>query len=100
VGGADPDVYFVVIGVTGSILVFRPELERLCRPKPSPEARAQGPNAEIDRVIENLKAAYPERRIASVDAPSETDATFVAVLAGRGGRIKVACRALRRPGPG
>ena len=84
-------LYFVVIGVTGSILVFRPELERLCGLRPWQEVRASGTIAEINTVIENLKAAYPHSRIVSVDAPSGTEATFVAELAGRGGRIKVAC---------
>ena len=85
-------LYFIVIGVTGSILVFRPELERLCGLKPWQEARAGTPTADIASVVENLKIAYPRSRVVSVDAPSEDDATFVAVLAGRGGRIEVACR--------
>ena len=40
--------------------------------------------------MENLRAAYPGSRIVSVETPGENDATFVAVLEGRG-RIKVAC---------
>lgn len=86
-------LYFVVIGITGSILVFRPELERVCGLKPFQETRTNGPIADIATVVVNLKAAYPQSRIVSVDAPSETDATFVAVLSGRGGRIKVASAA-------
>jgi uncharacterized iron-regulated membrane protein len=85
-------LYFVVIGVTGSILVFRPELERLCGLKPWQEIRAGTPVADLAAVVDNLKIAYPHHRIVSVDTPSEEDATFVALLAGRGGRIKVACR--------
>lgn len=86
-------LYFIVIGVTGSILVFRPELERLCGLKLWQEVRAGTPRADIASVVENLKIAYPRSRVVSVDAPTEHDATFVAVLAGRGGRIKVASRA-------
>jgi uncharacterized iron-regulated membrane protein len=83
-------LYMVVIGVTGSALVFRPELERLCGLKPWQNIRVREPVADIGDVIDNLKAAYPRLRIVSVDAPAEEDATFVAVLEGRG-RIKVAC---------
>jgi uncharacterized iron-regulated membrane protein len=83
-------LYMIVIGVTGSILVFRPELERLCGLKPWQKMRVSGPLADIATVVENLKTAYPRLHIVAVDAPSENDATFVAVLEGRG-RIKVAC---------
>jgi uncharacterized iron-regulated membrane protein len=84
-------LYFVVIGVTGSILVFRPELERLSGLKPWQGIRAEQPLADIVDVVENLKAAYPRSRIVSVDTPTVDDATFVAVVNGRGGRLKVAC---------
>jgi uncharacterized iron-regulated membrane protein len=83
-------LYMIVIGLTGSILVFRPELERLCGLKPFQRIQPREPVADIATVVDNLKTAYPRLRIVSVDAPSENDATFVAVLEGRG-RIKVAC---------
>ena len=83
-------LYMVVIGATGSMLVFRPELERLCGLKPWQNIRTSQPIADLATVVDNLKAAYPRGHIVSVDAPSKNDATFVAVLEGRG-RIKVAC---------
>jgi len=83
-------LYMIVIGVTGSILVFRPELERLCGLKPWQGIRVKEPLADIAAVVANLRAAYPRSHIVSVEAPGENDATFVAVLEGRG-RIKVAC---------
>jgi uncharacterized iron-regulated membrane protein len=83
-------LYMIVIGVTGSILVFRPELERLSGLKPWQNIRVQEPLADIARVVDNLKAAYPRHHIVSVDAPSVDEATFVAILQGRS-RIKVAC---------
>jgi len=82
-------LYLIVIGVTGSILVFRPELERLCGLKPWQNIRVREPVADIATVVENLKDAYPRLRIVSVQAPSENDATFVSILEGRG-RVKVA----------
>jgi uncharacterized iron-regulated membrane protein len=84
-------LYMILIGVTGSILVFRPELERWSGLKPWQNVRANGPIADIATVVENLKAGYPHSHIASVDAPGENEATFVGVLLGRGGQIKVAC---------
>jgi uncharacterized iron-regulated membrane protein len=83
-------LYMIVIGVSGSILVFRPELERLCGLKPWQQFQTGKPVADLVTVVENLRAAYPRSRIVSVDAPTEDDATFVAVLERRG-RIKVAC---------
>jgi len=84
-------LYLVAIGVTGSILVFRPELERAFGIKPWQEMRANGPAADLATVIQNLKAAYPRSRIVSIDTPTVGDATFVASLMGRGGRAKIAC---------
>ncbi|HTW64509.1 MAG TPA: PepSY-associated TM helix domain-containing protein [Bryobacteraceae bacterium] len=83
-------LYMILIGVTGSILVFRPELERVCGLKPWQEFGKHKPVADIAAVIANLKAAYPHSRIVSVDTPSDEEATFVAILEGRG-RVKVAC---------
>ena len=83
-------LYLVVIGITGSILVFRPELEQLSGLKPWQGIRVKEPLADITTVVENLRAAYPRYRIVSVDVPTENDATFVAVLQERS-RIKVAC---------
>ncbi len=82
-------LYLIVIGVSGSILVFRHELERVSGLKPWQEVRTNGPLADVANVVANLEAAYPGRHIVSVDLPGEIDATFVAVLEGRG-RIKVA----------
>lgn len=84
--------YLVVIGITGSVLVFRPELERLCGLKPWPVAQSSEPAADIASVVRNLKAAYPGGRIISVEAPTKDDSTFVAEVQ-RGARIKVACAA-------
>ncbi len=89
-------LYLIVIGLTGSVLVFRPEIERLCGLKPWQGLATQSAAADIATVVENLEAAYPGSRIVSVDAPGPEEATFVAVIEGhRGdlarGRLKVAC---------
>jgi uncharacterized iron-regulated membrane protein len=84
-------LYLIAIGVSGSILVFRPELEQLCGLKPWQRIQPEKPLADIVTVVENLKDAYPRSRIVSVNTPDDDNATFVAVLEGRSGRIKVAC---------
>jgi uncharacterized iron-regulated membrane protein len=86
--------YLIVIGVTGSILVFRPELERISGLSPWHNEPGKRPLADIATVVKNLRAAYPHFRIVSITAPSQADPTFVAILEGRG-RIKVASSAAR-----
>src|SRR5713226_3766839 len=75
-------LYLVVVGVTGSILVFRAELEILCGWKPWHKIKAAEPFADIATVVGNLRAAYPDVRMISVMAPTQIDPTFVAVLEG------------------
>jgi uncharacterized iron-regulated membrane protein len=82
-------LYMIAIGVTGSILVFRPELERLCGLKPWQRIWTKEPVADIATVVDNLRTAYPRSHLVSVEAPTQDDATFVALVEGRG-RIKVA----------
>jgi uncharacterized iron-regulated membrane protein len=82
-------LYMIVIGVTGSTLVFRLELERLCGLKPWQRLGTKEPVADIATVVEKLQAAYPRGHIVSVDTPSASDATFVSIIDTRG-RIKVA----------
>jgi uncharacterized iron-regulated membrane protein len=77
-------VYLVVIGVTGSMLVFRPELEALSGFKPWHKIRAREPFASITTVAAKVEAAYPRFQIISIAAPDETDPTFVTILQGHG----------------
>ena len=83
-------LYLIVIGVTGSILVFRSEFERLSELKPWQRIRVEARTADIASVVNNVKQAYPRWHLASVLVPNDSEATFVAVLDGRG-RIRVAC---------
>ena len=86
-------LYLIVIGVTGSLLVFRPEIERFGGLKPWQGMSMRAPVADLAAVVENLKTAYPVGRIVSVDAPGPEEATFVGVVQTPGGRVKVACGA-------
>ena len=83
-------LYLIVIGVTGSILVFRAELERLCGLRPWQVTLNDRTPADIATVVDNLKAAYPTSQIVSVDMPAVDSPAFVAVLEGPI-RFKIAC---------
>ncbi len=82
-------LYMLLMGVTGSVLVFSVELETWCGRKPWHSMHRAEPFADIASVVRNLRTAYPNFNIIRVMAPVETDPTFEAVLEGRR-RIRVA----------
>lgn len=83
-------LYVVIIGLTGSILVFGLELGKLLDPDPWPGITLQKPVADIAQVIETLRLSYPHTHIVSVMAPSHIDPVFIAILQSRK-RVTVAC---------
>jgi len=85
--------YLIVIGVTGSILVFEQELEGTTGLRSWHNGPAREPFADVTTVIAGLHGAYPNFRIVSIAIPSQADPEFVTVLQGRG-RIKVASSAV------
>jgi uncharacterized iron-regulated membrane protein len=82
-------LYMAVIGLTGSVLVFRPELDALRLPRHWRELRTASP-AGAGAVVARLHAEYPAMRVVSLRAPDSFNPTYVATLAGRG-RAIVAC---------
>jgi uncharacterized iron-regulated membrane protein len=83
-------LYLIVIGFTGSILVFRSELERLSRQNFWMLQRRSGSLANIATVVENIETAYPGRRITTVFVPNQDSPVFLADLLGRHGRTTIA----------
>jgi uncharacterized iron-regulated membrane protein len=77
-------VYLVMIGLTGSILVFREELEGLAGLHPWRGIQTSGPYVDPVEVIANLRAAFPEARMISLSAPTKFNPLYTAVLQGRG----------------
>ena len=77
-------LYMILIGVTGSILVLRQELENLSGLRPWHDLQLTGPTADIVTVIGNVRRAYPRARLVSVLAPTERDPMFVARIQGPG----------------
>jgi len=82
-------VYLVIIGVTGSILVFQPELEAISGSSPWHDRLSKEPFADLPTVVARVRSAYPNFRIVSIAAPSPSDPAYVTILQGRR-RIKVA----------
>ena len=75
-------LYLSVMGVTGSLLVFRPELDALRLPAEWRELRTSSP-VDAGAVVARLRAAFPGTRIVSLSAPTAVNPTFVATLTGR-----------------
>jgi uncharacterized iron-regulated membrane protein len=73
-------LYMILIGLTGSLLVFRAELETLSGLKPWHNLLAVEPFSDIQTVVRNVTEAYPGARIISVSTPTEGDPTFVALI--------------------
>ncbi len=82
-------LYLVVIGFTGSILVFRVELERLSGQRPWPVSALPKHLATMQGVVSSLQAADPARRILMVSTPTLEEPFFVAVVQGHGQRNTV-----------
>lgn len=83
-------LYILVIGVSGSILVFRPEIERLSALTPWQNTTRAGTVADIVTVVRKISAAYPHAHLVSVDAPTNEHAYFIAIL-DRRTRLRLAC---------
>jgi uncharacterized iron-regulated membrane protein len=82
-------LYMAIIGMTGSVLVFRQEIDARALPRHWRELRTTSP-ANAGTIIARLNAVYPDLRMISLMAPTPFNPTFVATLLGRG-RISVAC---------
>jgi uncharacterized iron-regulated membrane protein len=82
-------LYMAIIGLTGSVLVFRQEIDARALPGHWRELRTTSP-ANAGTIIARLNAVYPDLRMISLMAPTSFNPTFVATLLGRG-RISVAC---------
>jgi uncharacterized iron-regulated membrane protein len=83
-------LYLIVISVTGSILVFREELEGLAGLNPWRGIQASGPYADPVQVIANVRTAFPEAQMISLSAPTKSRPVYIAVLQSRGGAGSIA----------
>ena len=77
-------LYLIMIGLTGSILVFREELENLAGLNPWRNLQTSGRPANPVEVIANVRAAIPQARLISLQAPTASNPVYIAVMQGRG----------------
>lgn len=77
-------LYLIMIGLTGSILVFREDLEKLAGLNPWSNLHTSGRPADPADVIANVRAAFPQARLISLQAPTALNPVYVAVMQGRG----------------
>src|SRR5262249_30467847 len=87
--GVIVSLYMAMIGLTGSLLVFRHEFDILRIPKSWRETRTTSPT-DAATVIARLNAAYPGVKLVSLTAPTASNPMFVATLRSRR-RTTVAC---------
>jgi uncharacterized iron-regulated membrane protein len=73
-------LYIFVVCVSGAALVFRIDFQRATYPQlftPS----AEGPPTDPVTVMDAVKAAYPDRRLSGIDAPTTARPTYLAYVA-------------------
>lgn len=83
-------LYVAMIGITGSILVFRQELAWLFQLTPWQEIHPVDAPADVGAVLDSVRAVYGDRRIVSLTAPARWQPVFVVNVQGRG-VVRVAC---------
>ena len=77
-------LYLVVIALTGSVLVFREELERAAGLNPWSGIQTSGQYADPVAVVAKVREAFPQTRLISLSAPTPFNPVYTAVLQGRG----------------
>ena len=77
-------LYMIVIGVTGSILVFKDELASLSYPQLMTAARGADPisRAQLTTVIDNARAAHPDLKLVGAYVPGVFGEQFLAYMEG------------------
>src|SRR5689334_14939821 len=73
-------LYALVIGLTGALLVFRPELQARAYPDVFTPAGAGGSIAAADTVLASVAARYPRGAISGLDFPHARRGSFLAYV--------------------
>lgn len=82
--GVGVGLYIFVVAVTGSLLVFRGEVEARLRPELLHPAEAGASQVSIPAVVDTVRAAHPEARLLGVYAPAGERQTFIVWLSEHG----------------
>ncbi len=73
-------IYVVLIGLTGSILVFRGDLQKLTFPEFFTVDRHGEPDASLNAILAELQNRYPGTQLSGLDYPTRHRATYLAYL--------------------
>jgi uncharacterized iron-regulated membrane protein len=73
-------LYLTVIGLTGSAVVFRQDLQRAAYPQFFTPPRPVGSNATATMVLAELRRGYPDYRLSGIDWPTYRRDTFLAYV--------------------
>jgi uncharacterized iron-regulated membrane protein len=73
-------VYLFAVGISGSILVFRSELQRLAYPHLFKAVTAGAPVVSMTTLVENVRAAFPKGALVGIDAPTTSRDTFLSYV--------------------
>jgi uncharacterized iron-regulated membrane protein len=90
--GLGVGLYIALIGLTGAIVVFRPELQAAAYPEfhtpdrgPSGSSRNALQNADPATVLREIQASFPDSRVSGIDWPTYRRDTFLAYVSEEGG---------------
>jgi hypothetical protein len=78
--GIGVGVYIFVICVTGSILVFRGDIQRILYPNLFYSNEKGSPTVHIATAVEKVKAAFPDHKLLGLEGPAETHDTFLGYI--------------------
>jgi uncharacterized iron-regulated membrane protein len=74
--GVGVGLYVMLIGVTGSALVFRDEMQHAMETPAFDPASVQGPPADLLTVAESMRTAYPDKLLTSIANPTPEHAAI------------------------
>lgn len=83
--GLTAGLALVVTGVTGSALVFRPEIDRALAPSLL-VVQPAATRAPLQRAIDDVQARFPGEAIARIRIPATADASIEFTIGGKSGR--------------
>jgi uncharacterized iron-regulated membrane protein len=73
-------IYVIVIGLTGSILVFRGDLQKLTFPEFFTVDRHGEPDAPLATILAELQHRYPGTQVSGLDYPTQRRQTYLTYL--------------------
>jgi uncharacterized iron-regulated membrane protein len=88
-GGLSAGLFIAVVCLTGSVIVFRSEIELAS----SPHGKAVGPSVELDALARQVNHAIPGAHIRRVRFPANAGDPFVVQIDAKGKQESVVCEA-------